>query len=112
MDRNQVIIPIVLGHCPDIRGVYLFGSCGTGTVRPDSDVDLALLLPHEKAKQLPALAMSQYRFDLEEALQQTVDLVNARHVSTVLQKEIIFGDLIFFADRHATDEFEMLSLSY
>jgi hypothetical protein len=32
-------------------------------------------------------------------------------VSTVLQKEIISGDVIFCANRFAVDEFEMLVLS-
>jgi hypothetical protein len=57
------------------------------------------------------LVLSDCRFELEAALGQAVDLVNARMVSTVLQKEIISGDLIYCADRYAVDEFEMLCLS-
>lgn len=39
--------------------------------------------------------------------------MNARGVSTVLQKEIIMAERrIFCADRYATDEFEMLVLSF
>ena len=38
--------------------------------------------------------------------------MNARQVSTVMQKEIIGGRLIYSPDRLAVDEFEMLVLSY
>lgn len=29
---------------PRLRGVYLFGSCAKGTIREDSDVDIAIVL--------------------------------------------------------------------
>ena len=56
--------------------------------------------------------MSRCRFDLQEALSREVDLLNARQVSTVFQKEIIGGARIYCADRYAADEFEMLVISY
>ena len=110
--KKDGIIRIVLGHYPDIQGIYLFGSQGAGNAWPDSDIDIALLLPHEQAKIEKNLLISKCRFDLEDALHQKVDLLNARRVSTVFQKEIIYGDLIYCGDRYAVDEFEMLTLSY
>ncbi|MDV7391075.1 hypothetical protein RZS08_06975, partial [Arthrospira platensis SPKY1] len=51
--------------------------------------------------------------DLVDALDKEVDLLNARRVATVLQKEIIAnGRLIYTADSYAVDEFEMLVISY
>lgn len=111
MKTDEVIVTTVLHHYPAVQGIYLFGSRATGDDRPGSDVDLALLLPHGQSKNFGPLVLSDCRFELEAALGQTVDLVNARRVSTVLQKEIISGDLIYCADRYAVDEFEMLCLS-
>ena len=106
------IIRICRRHYPDVQGIYLFGSYAAGDARPDSDVDLALLLPHEQAKSEKRMILGTCRFDLEDALGRVIDLVNARQVSTVFQKEIIFGTLILCADRLAVDQFEMLTLSF
>jgi predicted nucleotidyltransferase len=95
-----------------VQGIYLFGSFGAGEERPDSDMDIALLLPPELAKSEKDLLLSDCRFALEKALHQEVDLLNARMVSTVMQKEIIGGRLIHSPVRQAVDEFEMLVLSY
>lgn len=49
---------------------------------------------------------------LEDALRRPVDLLNAREVSTVFQKEIISaGRLLYCADPTGVPEFEMLTLS-
>ena len=109
----EAIIQKVLEYYPETQAIYLFGSHGTDRAWPDSDVDIALLLPPVKAKQLGGLAMSDLHCALEQLLRKEVDLVNARGVSTVLQKEIIMADRrIFCADRYAADEFEMLVLSF
>ncbi len=39
------IVRTVLDHYPDTQAIYLFGSYGTENEWPDSDVDIALLLP-------------------------------------------------------------------
>ncbi len=109
---TQIIIKIVCEHYPAVQGIYLFGTHGTEAQWPDSDIDIALLLPPEQAKQEGSLILSRCRFDLEDALHKEVDLLNARDVSTVFQKEIIGGSLIHCADRYAVDEFEMLVVSY
>jgi uncharacterized protein len=113
MNKTDEIIPIVLKHYPTTQGIYLFGTCGTEYERPDSDVDIALLLPPELAIKEKYLVMSQCRFDLENELRKDVDLLNARLISTVFQIEITYnGKLIYCADRYAVDEFEMLALSF
>lgn len=112
MRRQDIIIKTILANYPDVEGIYLFGSCAQDAAGPDSDIDIAVLLPHEKAKKEKNLILSRCRFDLEKALHLNVDLLNARRVSTVFQKEIISGKLIFCADQYAVDEFEMLTLSY
>jgi predicted nucleotidyltransferase len=109
---KELIVQDVLAYYPMVQGIYLFGSHGTADERPDSDVDIALLLPPDEAKRAGHLALSDLHLQLSTTLGRNVDLLNARLVSTVFQKAIIFGELIYCADRYAVDEFEMLTLSY
>ena len=100
-------------HYPETQAVYLFGTFGTDRQFPGSDVDIALLLPHQPAGTAGTLAMTDLRFELERLLKKDVDLINLRRVPTVLQKEIIAaGRRIYTADKYAADEFDMLTLSY
>ncbi|MDP2662313.1 MAG: nucleotidyltransferase domain-containing protein [Dehalococcoidia bacterium] len=113
MSSLEGIIATVLATYPDTQAVYLFGSYGSENEWPESDVDIALLLPPEEAKRAGQLTMSDLRFALESLLQKDVDLVNLRQASTVFQKEIVFSERrIFCADQYAADEFEMLVLSF
>jgi len=107
------IVRIVLGRYPDTQAIYLFGSYGTENEWPDSDVDIALLLPPEQAKAIRMLAMGPLCSELGSLLGKAVDLVNLRVVSTVFQKEIIAADRrIHTGNAYAADEFEMLVLSF
>ena len=110
---TQDIVAAVIKAFPQTQAIYLFGSYGAENEWPDSDVDIALLLPPEEAKKAGTLMMSDLLFALESALKKDVDLINLRQVSTVFQKEIVFsGRRIFIADEYAGDEFEMLVLSF
>ncbi len=106
------IVSTVLKHYPQTQGIYLFGTFGTADQRPDSDLDLALLLPPEEARKEKTLAFSACRNDLEVLTDRSVDLVNLREVNTVFQNEIITeGRLICMADEPETDAFEMKVMS-
>jgi predicted nucleotidyltransferase len=48
---SDAIVKAVLTFYPDVEAIYLFGSYGTEDERPDSDVDIALLLPYDRAKE-------------------------------------------------------------
>lgn len=111
-ETTATIIQIILAHYPAAQGIYLFGSYDAHKELPDSDIDIALLLPPEQARQEKNLLLSRCRFDLQDALSRDVDLLNARQVSTVFQKEIIGGVRLYCADLYAADEFEMLVISY
>ncbi len=113
MSTVDNIISTVLSAYPNTQAIYLFGSWGTEDEWPTSDVDIALLLPPDEAKQTGSLALSDLRFALEDLLKRDVDLINLRLAPTVFQKEIILAERrIFCADRYAADEFEMLVLSF
>ncbi len=110
---KQQITEIILKYYPEVQAVYLFGTYGTVNERHESDVDIALLLPHNSRIGNLQLAKSDCRFELEELLEKEVDLLNVRKLSTVFQKEVVMnGDLIYSRNRHVVDEFEMLTLSY
>ncbi|MDA0242209.1 MAG: nucleotidyltransferase domain-containing protein [Chloroflexi bacterium] len=110
---TALICEIVRAHYPTVQAIYLFGTYGTADEWPDSDADIALLLPHAEAKTTGNLMLSPCCAALEKALGRAVDLLNARHVSTVFQKEIVAnGRLLYSGDTTIVDEFEMLTLSF
>lgn len=112
MNATDTIVSVVLAHHPAVQAIYLFGTFGTEDQWPTSDVDLALLLPRAEALSQPSLAASPCREALVAALGREVDLLNARTVSTVFQKEIVVtGRRLYRTDDDATDEFEMYTLS-
>jgi uncharacterized protein len=113
MNQQDEIIRLIRKHYPNIQAIYGFGSAATGQEWPESDVDIAILLPPEEAKRAGSLQVSDLRFDLESLLGKEVDLINLRLAPTVLRKEVVMADRrIFTGDRFAAEEFEMLTLSY
>jgi len=112
MINSSKIIRAILNHHPEIQAIFLFGSYGTEDERPESDVDIALLLTPNDSKRLGSLLAGNLHSELERLLSKDVDLINLRQVSTVLQKEIIAANrCIYQGDKHAEEEFEMLMLS-
>ncbi len=99
---------LLLDTYPNLQAVYLFGSFANQTETRESDIDLALLLPHKEAKQTGSLMLSPLHLELEKHFNRSVDLINLRLVSTVLQKQVIDqGVLLTNRDENAVDEFEM-----
>jgi len=110
---NDIIIKTVLDFYSDVEGIYLFGTYGTEDARPDSDVDIALLLSPTRAKEIRNIAISDCRDALEGELRREIDLINLRQVSTVFQFQIITtGQLIHTGSERAVQEFEMLTFSF
>ncbi len=112
-NSGEEIVRLILSYYPDTQAIYLFGTYQTEYERPNSDVDIALLLPPEQAKAVGLLVGSDLYYDLESLLRREIDLINLRLVPTVLQKEVIMAERpLYQADPYATAEFEMLTLSY
>jgi predicted nucleotidyltransferase len=108
----EVIISAILRHHPRVQGVYIFGTFATAMERPDSDLDIALLLPPAEARKEKPFAFSACRDELESLTRRSVDLINLRETNTVFQNEIITeGQLIYVADEASIDAFEMNVLS-
>jgi uncharacterized protein len=113
VNETDVIVRIVREHYPTTQAIYLFGTYGTTDEWPDSDVDIAVLLPPEEARRQPQLMLTPCHYALADALGRPVDLLNAREVSTVFRKEIVkSGRRLYCTDEDAVAEFEMLTLSY
>jgi predicted nucleotidyltransferase len=112
-NSEKQIIETVLAFYPDIQAIYIFGTYGTEDEWADSDIDIALLLPHKTAKEAKNLLISDCRYQIENIMNKKVDLLNLRLIATVFQKEVIAADrMIFCQDKYAADEFEMLTISY
>jgi len=106
------LIQKVLIRFPAVQALYLFGSSVNGGEHSRSDVDVAILLAPEEAAQAGSMVLSDLRFDLEDELGKTVDLINLRAASTVFQKEIVIkGKRIYTGDGHAAEDFETLTIS-
>lgn len=61
------IVEVIHRHYPDVQAAYLFGTHGTPNELPDSDVDIALLLPVLSAKKAGSIAMSACGGELASA---------------------------------------------
>lgn len=89
---------------PHLTALYRFGSTERGTPRPDSDIDLALLL-QEPLSELRRFELAQ---ELAIQLHRDVDLVDLRTASTVVRMQIIStGTCLIITDEPARREFEM-----
>lgn len=70
---------------PHALGIYAFGSMIQGTARPDSDMDLAILVEGYAAP----MALWDAANELAELLQRPVDLLDFRAASTVMQHQVL-----------------------
>lgn len=110
MKGREGIVCIIRQYYPETQAIYLFGTFGLPEEWPASDVDIAVLLPPGHPGR--NLMLTPCHYALADALGKPVDLLNARDVSTVVQKEIVqSGRLLYSGDDNAVAEFEMLTLS-
>jgi predicted nucleotidyltransferase len=67
------------------EALYLFGSCASPDARPDSDVDVAVLMPSS----LEPVRRRGLQEKLATRLHRDVDLVDLREASTVLRQQVV-----------------------
>jgi uncharacterized protein len=109
---TDTIVRVLVEEYPELEAVYVYGSAAGEAPGRDSDFDIAVLLPGPTARNTGVLAMSDAKFRLQGALGRRVDLVNARTVPIVLQKEIVASGICVHAPaRSLVEEYEMLVLS-
>lgn len=109
---REAIIRTVQNYFSDAQAIYLFGTYGTPDEKRESDLDIAVLLPPDRARAIGNLASNACRYALEDVLKRTVDLINIRMVNTVFQHEVIQeGRLIYQENEYAVSLFEMQVIS-
>lgn len=90
-----------------LLAIYGFGSLIQGTARPDSDLDLAILV----AGYADAWDLWVLSGDLADQVQRPVDLVDLRAASTVMQYQIITTGQCWWKKDLQADLFEVAVLS-
>ena len=128
MGSRDSINRLILQAHPTTQAIYRFGTWGTAAQRADSDVDVAVLLPHVDAAQVDrwqwhllavrlAGAVGAEHADVinlrrADTTLQHADVINLRRADTTLQAEILrTGRLTYCRDDGARLEFETLILS-
>ena len=109
---NEIVKEIASVY-PATLAVYRFGSWGTPHQRASSDLDVAVLLPHDIAVKVDIMDWATLNGRLS-CISRTdyVDLVNLQTAATSIQAEVIrSGDVVFCQDDSARVEFEALVLS-
>ena len=114
MSDTAAIIRTILEHYPKTQAIYLFGTWGTENEWPDSDIEVAVLLPFETAKRIDSWTWIELSGKVAAAAgREKADLVNLRRANTVFQSEVIMAERrIHCRDEQAAAEFEMLVLSH
>ena len=104
---------LVLDAHPGAQAIYVYGTWGTDAERPDSDVDVAVLLPHDAAMRVDRWQWHLLAVSIAGAVgAEHADLVNLRRADTSLQAEILrTGRLTCSGDDDARLGFESLVLS-
>ncbi len=93
---------------PDLIAVYQFGSAGTPAMRPDSDLDLAVLNAHPE----DPVAVWELAQRIAEVVGRDVDLVDLRRASTVMAAHVVSeGQRLLCTDAEQRAAFEAYTLS-
>lgn len=83
--QRQRLVALLRSRVPGLLAVYGFGSRVQGQARPDSDLDLAVLV----AGYADVLRLWELASDLADVVGCAVDLLDLRAASTVLQYQVI-----------------------
>lgn len=83
--KRDALIHSLQTHIPNLLAIYAFGSRIQGTARPDSDLDLAVLV----ASYADPLTLFEVANELADVAGYVVDLLDLRAASTVMQYQII-----------------------
>lgn len=106
--NDSALIDHIRKSVPNLIALYCFGSQVKGSVRPDSDIDLAVLA----SDPIPSLRRFELAQELAVQLHRDVDLVDLRSASTVMRMQVIStGTCLDAPDEPARREFEMYAYS-
>ncbi len=101
--QEHALIEGIRSEMPSVVAIYLFGSAAVGELRPDSDIDLAVL----PAAPVPAALLWSLAQALAVSAGRDVDLIDLRSTSTVMQAQIVStGKRLYCANEPLCSEFE------
>lgn len=86
--NREVLIHILQAHVPNLLAVYAFGSRITGTARPDSDLDLAILV----AGYAEPLALFNLAGNLSDIASCSVDLLDLHDAQAALLEAVVISE--------------------
>jgi predicted nucleotidyltransferase len=93
---------------PDVVAAYIFGSVAQGRARPQSDVDIAVLLAADLDEETRFDRRLRLGWEVERLIGRQTDLVVLNDAPPLLQHQVLkHGRLIFERDRAARVEFEV-----
>jgi predicted nucleotidyltransferase len=102
--NKDIIVSVLKGALPGLKGIYLFGSRAKGSANSQSDYDLAILLDRPLNDALKKWNIAQ---ELAIKLNVDVDLVDLKDASTVMQFQVISsGKRLYSSDIAYCDTFE------
>ena len=107
------LVNAILSAYPETQAVYRFGSWGTPDQNAESDLDVAVLLPHETAVDRDPGDWIALNGELAYVSRtDKVDLINLRTADTSLQAEILrTGEALHVGDDDARLAFEVYVLA-
>lgn len=103
----DALLQILQERLPHLLAIYAFGSRISGHARVDSDLDLAVLV----AGYADPLALFDLAGDLADVAGCTVDLLDLRAASTVMQYQIVMTGQRWWASDAQAALFETAVLS-
>ncbi len=104
---NGPVLAALLARFPHAIAIYVHGSLAQGTAGPDSDLDLALLT----AGYADPLALWDLSGELADLVHRSVDLLDLRAASTVMQYQVITRGQRLWSVGLPADLFECYVLS-
>ena len=95
---------------PSATALYVFGSAANGSMNPESDIDLAILVGSDG--DLDAETAFQLKTDLAALFKRDVDLVDMLRADDVTRAQVITtGRLVMCADANRCAVFETAALA-
>ena len=102
--HDSVARSLLEARVPGLVALYRFGSSVEGGLRPDSDLDYAVLARNR----LDPVQRFEIQEDLASCLRRPVDLVDLRSASTVLRAQVISrGVALVVRDPAEAERFEI-----
>lgn len=102
-----LLVQYLQNHLSGLLAIYVFGSRITGDAGPESDLDLAVLVEGRA----DAVGLWHLASELADITGCPVDLLDLRHVSTVMQYQIITTGKRLWAEDHRAALYESFILS-